>query len=279
MLKKAFDFFLFSSLFIALCAVIMVIQTNQLLQLRYDHYNYLGFVFSSTICSYNFHWYLTPFAVGENDRAAWTRRHKKFHIVLFILGGLGSAWFFIPFFHSWFWMIVPVMLTFFYSAPKLPYKIFGRLKKVAIGKTIFLAFVWMYVTTLLPIILSESNNAGSSIIFCSSRFFLIYAICIVFDYRDRENDKREGIRSFITYLDEKGINFLFHGSLLVFLISTLALYWTGFTIPSLFCLLIPGLFVLLLFKRAKRDFSDYLYYFVLDGLMMFSALLTFFLRF
>jgi len=37
--------------------------------------------------------------------------------------------------------------------------------------------------------------------------------------------------------------------------------------------------VLALFKNAKRNFSDYLYYFVLDGLMMFSALFTFFIRF
>jgi hypothetical protein len=48
---------------------------------------------------------------------------------LFILGGLGLCLVFIPFFHSWFWMIVPVMLTFFYSAPKLPYKFFGPAEK------------------------------------------------------------------------------------------------------------------------------------------------------
>ena len=279
MLKKAFDFFLFTSLFIAICAVIMVLQTNQLLRLQYDHYAYLGFVFSSTICSYNFHWYLTPFAERENDRADWTRKHKNLHIVFYVAGLLGSAWFFFDFLHSWLWMVVPVVLTFLYSAPKIPYWPFTLLKKVAIGKTIFLSFVWMYVTTLLPALLHDGPVGGSAILFCCSRFFLIYAICVIFDYRDRINDKREGIRSMITYLDERGIDMLFYGSLFIFLLSTLALYFYHFTPLAILFLLLPGLIVLFLFKKAKHNFSDYIYYFVLDGMMMFSALFTFFLRF
>jgi len=155
MLKKAFDYFLFTSLFIALCAVVMVLQTNQLLRLHYDQFAYLGFVFSSTICSYNFHWYLTPNAEGENDRAQWTRNHKALHIILFLAGVAGSAWFFFQLLYAWFWLFVPVALTFLYSAPKIPHRSFHVLRKIAIGKTIFLSFVWMYVTTLMPVLLHE----------------------------------------------------------------------------------------------------------------------------
>ncbi len=279
MLKKAFDYFLFTSLFIALCAVVMVLQTNQLLRLEYDQFAYLGFVFSSTVCSYNFHWYLTPHAEGENDRAQWTRNHKALHIILFLAGGVASAWFFFQLLYAWFWLLVPVGLTFLYSAPKIPHRSFHVLRRIAIGKTIFLSFVWMFVTTLLPALLHEGPISGSAILFCCGRFFLIYAICILFDYRDRINDKNQGIRSLITYLDERGIDTLFYGSLIVFLISTAALYFYHFTVIAILFLLLPGVIVLLLFSKAKRNFSDYLYYFVLDGLMMFSALFTFFLRF
>jgi 4-hydroxybenzoate polyprenyltransferase len=198
---------------------------------------------------------------------------------MFILGLFGSAWFFFYFIDSWFWMGVPVILTFLYSAPKIPYTPFHLLQKVAIGKTIFLAFVWMYVTTLLPVQLHRGPITTPSILFCSSRFFLIYAICILFDYRDRENDRRQGIKSMITFFDEAGINRLFYGSLVLFLLSTMAMLYWNFPMVVLLCLLIPGLIVLFLYKQAKRNFSDYLYYFVLDGLMMFSAIFTFFLRF
>ena len=280
MLKKAFDFFLFTSLFIAICAVVMVLQTNQLLHLQFDHLAYLGFVFSSTVCSYNFHWYLTPDAEGENDRAQWTRNHKTLHVILFFAGLIASAWFLLDILYAWFWIFIAVALTFLYSAPKIPHKSFHVLRKVAIGKTIYLSFMWMYVTTLLPVLLHEGPAVGkSAILFCSSRFFLIYAICIIFDYRDRINDKKQGIRSLITYLSEKGINILFYGSLFIFMISTIGLYFYHFNILSIIFLLLPGAIVLFVFKPAKRNFSDYIYYFVLDGLMMLSALFTFFLRF
>jgi len=278
MLKKAFDFFLFSSLYISLCAVIMVWQTNQLLHLEYDRLSYLGFVFASTICSYNFHWYLTPDSTSENDRAAWTRHHRVFQMVMFAIGLIASAYFIIRFIDSWFWMGVPIGLTFLYSAPKIPLRPFAWLKKVAIGKTIYLAFVWMYVSTLLPMLVARQITIPG-LSFCCSRFFLIYAICILFDYRDRENDKREGIRSMITFFDEKGINQLFHISLLVFFLSTVALYFFQIPIGVILCLLLSGIIVWRLLNTAKRNFSDYLYYFVLDGLMMFSGLFTVFFRF
>jgi len=278
MLKKVFDFFLFSSLYISLCAIVMVWQTDQLLRLQYDKVPYLGFVFASTMCSYNFHWYLTPDAIGESDRVAWTRRHKTFQLILFVISLIVSGWYILKFIDAWFWMGVPVVLTFLYSAPKISLGPFHLLRKVAIGKTIYLSFVWMYVTALLPVLL-DGHITVPAILFCSSRFFLIYAICILFDYRDRENDKREGVRSMITYFNEQGINRLFHGSLLIFLVTTIALLAYDYSIIAIIFLIIPGVIVWLLFKESKRNFSDYLYYFVLDGLMMFSGLFTFFLRF
>ena len=275
-LKKVFDFFIFSSLFIALCAVIMVVQANDLLNLKYNHNAYLLFVFFSTIYSYNFHWFLTPNAVGENDRSVWTQQHKYFHVAFFLSGLLGSAWHFFYFIDSWMWMLAPIMLTFLYSAPKLPHKTFGLLKKIAVGKTLYLAFVWTYVTAILPVVLNQESVKRADLIFCASRFFLIYGICILFDYRDRENDRREGIKSMITYFSESGINAIFTISLVAFFAVTAFLYFFEFSLLTVFCLIIPGIIVMLLFNYAKRNFSDYLYYFVLDGLMMLSSVLTFF---
>jgi hypothetical protein len=284
-LRKIVDLFLFSSLFIALCAVLMTLQTNQLFALQYNDRHYAAFVFFSTICSYNFHWYLTPDSFAERTRAAWTRQHKLLHLLLFIFGAIGSAWYFFSFTDKWFWLTVPVILTFLYSAPKLPYRPFRWLKRVAIGKTLFLAMVWMYVTTMAPMLLGglfdESYYDDLLGLYCGlficSRFFLIYAICILFDYRDRDDDRKDGILSMITYFSEKGINVLFYGSLITFFIATSAMYLFGTDLLTTICLLLPGFIVLALYKTAKRNFSDYLYYFVLDGLMMFSSLFTLFL--
>lgn len=195
------------------------------------------------------------------------------------IGVLGSIWFFLPYIDHWIWIAPAALLTFLYSAPKLPYPIFHHLKKIAIGKTIFLSFVWTYVTTALPIFISRQPWQEKELLFCCSRFCLIYAICILFDYRDREQDKQEGIRSMITYFSPTGVDYLFLISLLLFTVSTILLTFCGVSVLVIGVLLVPGLITGLLYRTAKNNHSDYLYYFILDGLMMFSSLITVFLSF
>lgn len=272
--RRVFDLFIFSSVYIALCAVMMVYQTNHLLQLKYEAQQYYLFVFFSTLCSYNLHWYLTPYAENEIIRIKWTKQHKLLHLALAVGGLVLSLRYFIQLNRYWVWISIAVLLTFLYTAPKIPISFLRQLRKIAVGKTIYLAFVWLYVTSCLPLLLSEKLLTSTDILFCISRFFLIYPICILFDYRDRRNDRKEGIRSIITYLNERGINTLFYGCLVVFFFSTSGLFYAGFSLATALFLLTPGIIVLFLYGTAKRNFSDYLYYFILDGLMMFSALFT-----
>lgn len=274
MLRRLFDLFIFSSVYIALCAVMMVYQTNHLLQLKYESQPYYLFVFFSTLCSYNLHWYLTPYVENEIIRIKWTHQHKLMHLVLSAVGLIFSLWYFIQLNRYWLWISIAVLLTFLYTAPKFPISFLRQLQKVAVGKTIYLALVWMYVTCCLPFILSQEPWTTADTLFCISRFFLIYLICILFDYRDRRNDKKEGIHSMITYLNEWGINTLFYSCLVVFFLSTSALFYAGFSLATALFLLMPGTIILCLYSTAKRNFSNYLYYFILDGLMMFSALFT-----
>jgi 1,4-dihydroxy-2-naphthoate octaprenyltransferase len=109
--------------------------------------------------------------------------------------------------------------------------------------------------------------------FILARFFLIYAICILFDLRDREDDKRAGIRSLITYLSKRSVYILFALTLLFFAIATVWMLQYNYPLQSIIILLVPGFIVACLYKYSKTNFSDILYYFVLDGLMALSAIL------
>jgi len=211
--------------------------------------------------------------VKLSERLQWTQRHKSLHLILYSLGVIGSLICFFLLKEHWIALAFGAFITFLYSAPKIPQNFFRILKEIAIGKTFFLAFVWMYVTTVLPIFVANANWRADIILFALSRFFLVYAICILFDYRDREDDKRDGIRSMITYLDENGINYLFSISLALFFISSFALYFYDYTKYTILILIVPGCITASLYQYAKRNFSDYLYYFVLDGLMMLSPIL------
>jgi 4-hydroxybenzoate polyprenyltransferase len=238
-----------------------------------------GFVFCGSVCSYNFHWYLTPPNAGQNsEKLSWNISNKALHLVLFVIGLAGSAVFTFLLIDHWFWLGVTAFVTFLYSAPKIPFPVFSHLKKIAVGKTVFLAFAWTHVTTLLPLVISLKTLEAPHIWFVINRFFYIYAICILFDYRDVEEDRKSGIRSLITRMSERGIDLLFWSSLLVFFISTLILL-PYFSWPVIIALLIPGLILGLLYYPSKKNFSDYLYYFVLDGLMMLSAPLLLLIKF
>jgi 4-hydroxybenzoate polyprenyltransferase len=256
----------------------MLNQTyDLLLHLNPDKYLY-GFVFSATLCSYSFHWYLSSQSMVESPRIGWLKKHRIFHLIFFFIGLIGSGIFFFLLLPHWHWLLVSAVITFLYSAPKIPHPWFRALRKVAIGKTIFLALVWMYVTTLLPIIIAGVHFTVPAILFVISRFFFIYAICIMFDFRDRADDKAAGIRSMVTWFSEKGVDRLFFISLLIFAVCTLGLLYYNFSVFRIFLLLIPGIITAAIYEYAKRNFTDYLYYFILDGLMMLSALLMLIFR-
>ncbi len=270
--KSVFDFFLFTSLYIACCAVIMLYQTYTLIIGKPVDLYLAAFAFFSTVCSYNFHWALTPHSVAPSQRLQWEQKHKSYHFLLSITGLIGSAIFFFFFIEKWIYIVPAAILTFLYSAPKIPLPFFKLLKKVAIGKTIFLAMIWAYVTEALPILI-EGKFTLKALLFCTGQFFFIYAICILFDFRDREDDKADGIRSMITYFNERGIDTLFAISVNIFIILTLLLHQEGLSWINIIILLLPCFVLISLYKFSKRNFSDYLYYFVLDGLMMLSGLL------
>ncbi|HEX2606009.1 MAG TPA: hypothetical protein VHK91_01475 [Flavisolibacter sp.] len=268
--KKGFDFFVFSSLFIACCAVLMAYQVHLLFDV-YIPVSLYGFVFSGSVCSYNFHWYLTPPNVGgPSEKIIWNISNKKIHFGLFILGIILSGIFTILLIEHWLWLLFTAFVTFLYSAPKIPHPAAKKLQKIAVGKTVFLAFAWTHVTALLPLLMKSPILTNEQILFVLNRFYLIYAICILFDYRDREEDLKAGIKNLATSLNERGIDIIFWGSLVAFYI-TVFLLRPYQDITNLICIALPGAILGFLYNPAKRDHSDYLYYFVLDGLMMLSA--------
>lgn len=271
MTRKFFLFLIYSNFFIAGCAVVMVIQTSNLLLSGSINLDFLLFVFFSTICSYSFHWWLTGTSVLPSSRVLWLNKNRFVHLILFFAGGVGSAIYFFHLIDHWPWLFLSAIITFLYSAPKIPHPLFRSLRKVALGKTIFLALVWMNVTTLLPLLISGLTWKTEFTLFIIHRFFLIYTVCILFDYRDRQDDIAAGIRSLITYLSEKGILILFIFSLLIFFISTILLFWYQFSLLVIIILLLPGILTAFLFKHAMKNFSDLFYYFILDGMMALSA--------
>ena len=138
------------------------------------------------------------------------------------------------------------------------------------GKTIFLAMAWMHITMLLPLFIAAKPLQAQAIWFAVNRFFFLYAICIVFDRRDVETDRAAGIKSIVTFLSNKGIDGLFWiTTSLVLATSCILLQW--FSLVTMAIISLPTAVLAFLYQPSKTNNSDYLYYFILDGLMAVSA--------
>jgi 1,4-dihydroxy-2-naphthoate octaprenyltransferase len=149
--------------------------------------------------------------------------------------------------------------------------LFKFIRRIAFGKTIFLAFMWTYATTMLPIL---ANDPASDFIsaFLGSRFYLVYAICILFDLRDREEDRLKGIRALPTMLSDAPVRFFYFVSIAVSAFFSFMYTWPSFSVTT-FILLIPVIISLFIFRFTRARDGEILYYVYLDGLMMLSAIL------
>jgi 1,4-dihydroxy-2-naphthoate octaprenyltransferase len=277
-LRSCWSFFIYSNLFMAGCAALMTAQSGILFTPGGYNGQLILFVFFATLCSYSFHWYFTGNSLIKSERLHWLETNRWVHVLFFFTGLAGTLYYFQFFTQYWHWIAGSMIATFLYSAPKIPFRPLQELRKLALGKTIFLAAVWTYVSTVLPFVMEEAPWTRPMTLFTISRYFYVYMICILFDYRDRTDDKNAGIRSLITYMEPAGIRRLFLFSFGISLIATVGLYIDGLSVADTAFIVLGGLIVLALYRRATRDFSDWLFYFVLDGLMAFSALLSLFAR-
>lgn len=275
-------YIIYPNLFMVVCALLMTQQTIDLFGLRLSHAALIPFIASATLCSYSLHWYLTPAHAdapakpGTSPRLSWNGRNSKLLFLLFGTGLLGSMLFIIPLLEHILPITVAMTLAFLYTAPKIRFKPLAWLSRIQVAKTLFLAFTWMYVTTLLPMLVDEEKLDGPHILFCASRLFFIYAICVLFDHRDRDEDRRQRIRSLPTIMNDAQVRWLFLSTLVGYLLFTLALAGT-FPARIIMALAFPGLIAALLFRRAMQKPTDLLFYFVLDGLMALSSVITLFL--
>ena len=272
---KVFDFVIFSNLFIACCAVLMAWFSTHIFNIPTSRL-FLGFVFFSTLASYSIHWYLTD-ADKEitAQRTSWLSANKKVHLIFFLLSAVGSVVFLFLELKNFKWLIPAVLLTLMYSAPKIPLAFFDKLKPHIWGKTILLATMWTYVTAALPLLVQEQQWLTQHWLFFFNRLTLIFAICILFDLRDREFDKSTGVKTLITLLDHKKVKNIFTVIIACSLIASGLLYIFLKDLLIVAILAVPAFLTYFLYLRANKTSDDYLFYFILDGLMALSPILYF----
>ncbi|MEO8209311.1 MAG: UbiA family prenyltransferase, partial [bacterium] len=275
---KPIQIFVFGNIYISLCAVVMVLYTTQLFNLNIST-NIFLFIFFATLNSYSFHWFLTPDIHSDSERYIWVNNNKTLLLILFIISSICSL-IFIYFLRKYILiLLIAAAVTFFYSASKIPFKPFTYLKKIIVGKTIYLAVVWTFVTAILPVLLSEKIWEDQNTFFFINRFFLIYPVCLLFDYRDKDEDKKQNIKNIVGLISLKALRLFYYICLLIFFISSVVLIYYDFSLIQFIIIVLPGIFLLFSFGYSINTKSDYWYYMYLDGLMMLSGIVNAIIKF
>lgn len=276
LIKKISEIFLFGSIFISTCAVAMCVQTNLLLHLSLNNVSFYLFVFGATLAQYNVHYLFKTTAVVNSGRLTWSLKNKDIHTIL-IAFGVALILYSLLSFHlkHFIFLLVLGTISFLYSFPFLPFTNKKRIKDFGLLKIITLSLLWTLVTVWFPV--DEANFSGLffQLIFIR-RFIFIFILCLLFDIRDTEVDRKENIATLSVKLGVKKSYALCYLLLMIFGALSIIQFLYFQDAPQLFAMLISAVATGIAIEYSKKNSSDIFYLACIDGMMFLQALLVIF---
>ena len=274
-LKKLTEFILFSSIFIAACAVALCIETNLLLHLPLNIISFYCFVFGATLAQYNLHYLVKTSAVKNSQRLAWSLKNKALHKVLFAIG-IGLILFSFLSFRLHHFIILGILgaIAFLYSLPVIPIGNKKRIKDYGFIKIITLALLWTLVTVWFPVV-NFSFEKNIFVFVFLKRFIFMFVLCLLFDVRDIEIDKKENIKTIPVILGKQKSYRLAYLTLAAFIILSVIQFYLFGSWGVLMAMLISGIITFFTIQATKKTNSDFIYLAGIDGMMLLQALLVY----
>jgi hypothetical protein len=268
------QFILSHSIFISLCAAALCFQAFFLLHIPPNNYVY-GLIFFATLSSYNFYWLISKYYFSSNiSVVSFLMKHFS-NVLVFMIAAAGLLYcmYFLP--HMVPHIIVASCLTLLYSIPLWPVKALAFTRKAGFLKTVLLAFTWTYVTVIIPAQQSVFiNNIPVALLF-SARFLFMLMLCIIFDSRDIHVDKIHSLRSLATDVSRKTLGIIMAVVFSLYLICGFFLRYEFDDKAQVVAFLVNGFTTLVVYRMSLRKQGYYFYYFLVDGLMLFSAIGTY----
>ncbi|MEO8765648.1 MAG: UbiA family prenyltransferase [Ginsengibacter sp.] len=275
MIRKITAFILFSSIFIAACAVAMCIQTNLLLHLPLNTFSFYCFVFGATLVQYNLHYLVKTTAVKNSYRLQWSSGNKTVHKALLFLGIALIIFSFLSFrLHHFIILAILGAVAFLYSYPGIPFSGKKRIKDYGFLKIITLALLWTLVTVWFPANGFQFENNIFIFVFLK-RFVFLFVLCLVFDIRDIDVDRNENIRTLPVLLGKGKSYFTAYILLIGFVILSLLQFFYFDDKGILIAMLLSAAATFFTIELTKKTNSDFIYLAGIDGMMLLQAMLVY----
>jgi hypothetical protein len=272
-MKWLFNFILSHSIFIAFCAAALSLQTLQLLALPINGYR-LFFIFFATLYGYNAYWMVSRYNYSRPVSVPVFMQKNKTSFWVMLLALVGLLYCVTKVHLVMYNIFFALFLLGLYAIPVMPFRQPLLLKKAGILKTVILAFAWTIVTTLVPLQISFLKMGQPASLVFVNRFLFMLLLCIIFDKRDAAVDKIRGLQSLATVIKPMVLHYLFGLIFIAYIGFTFALGANQVTIQQVIALMLAGIIALPVYILSLQKRGYLFYYFLVDGLMFFSAVLT-----
>jgi 4-hydroxybenzoate polyprenyltransferase len=272
-MKPVFHFILSHSIFIAFCAAAFSLQTLQLLLLPVNGY-LLSLIFFAALAGYNAYWILSSYSYSRPIAFIPFLQKRSSSILVLLVAASGVVFCFTRLHLFMYNFIVASILLAFYSLPVMPVKKLQSLLKAGVSKTIILALAWTIITTMVPLQISILSMGRVATLIFISRFLFMLMLCIIFDKRDAAVDKLRGLQSLATQIAPLVLHYLIVFLFIGYTFLCYSMYVCGVSLAQVSALIMAALLALLVYFISLKKQGYIFYYFLVDGLMFLSALLT-----
>jgi 4-hydroxybenzoate polyprenyltransferase len=285
LLRSAFDFLLFSNVFMSLCAVAQALLTFSIVDSK-PVYPVVGLLFTATLGIYNFSILLSkPPERSSYRRVRWFFAHYRLMVTFTIVSLLSLIpLFFLLSMESKILLVFLAILSFGYGLPlfSIGDQKFG-LRNIPGLKAFLITLVWTLSCVLVPILEAQDQHLTDislrdTMIILAKRFLFIAALTVPFDIRDLFQDRKLGLKTVAVVWGEKNA-YLFCQVLLIGYITLLFLLRkNGFNV-DFFALTLTAILTGWLIFRSKWEKNEYYYFFYLDGVLILQYLILMGFRF
>ncbi|MBX2931215.1 MAG: UbiA family prenyltransferase [Chitinophagaceae bacterium] len=295
MIKKLTHTFFFGNFFYGLCAVMLSIETNMQHELSLNGIHFYTILFLGTIWYYNYSYLKHIPNNFHNERTLWYKQHevtlRQFQKIILILLIADIAFFVWEYQESFAAMnsmqygqilLFPV-IALTYTFNLLPFPEIRKLRRIGWLKPFVIGFVWSGLVSVYPVIFYQlqTNHVQADVFAMPSgllwlkNFMFISTLCIMFDIKDFEEDKSEGLKTFTVQIGAKNtIRFIIIPLVIIGILAfVLFVEKNNFSYQRIIPNAIPYILLIitaysLLYKKRKIIY----YLFVIDGLMIVKAI-------
>lgn len=210
MISRLISFWVYSNLFISFCAAALTAEVFVLFNVPLENYWFLIVIACSTLLVYNLHYLVKSKGLKTDSRLQWVRNNTSLFYTISVIALLVLLLMIAKYYHifflevstiSWYKISLFIALPFlsiWYSHKIIP-GVKTRTREWFWLKPVYLAAIWVIATGLVPLLFVAKEvfiiEKASILAFLFFQFAFILSLCVLFNVRDVEEDKQDGLQT------------------------------------------------------------------------------------